>query len=104
MKFTNLERASEYKLGCEIADIIQDYGRDMAYIEQHIKQNYRLFKVIEKNKSNPLWRLTILFYFIFIILLVIAMPIKWLITGYQYYDSDSFVSKLQRKWYEKFNF
>ena len=48
-----------------------------------------------------LWRLSIPFYFIVWLLLVISMPFHWLFTGSFYYGCESGVIYFMRRWCSK---
>lgn len=55
-----------------------------------------------KVNHSMLWRLTFPFYFAFVFGSVLSiLPIKWIITGHFYYDSDTKFSKIIKKWSSK---
>lgn len=51
-------------------------------------------------KHNFLWRLTAPFFLLFCLLVIIAMPFKWLITGNRYL-SQKFLDTFYYRWQEK---
>lgn len=57
------------------------------------------WKKNDSETSNMWWRISIPFYFIYWLLMVILMPFKWLFTGKWYYDPDSRYIAPLRKWY-----
>lgn len=44
------------------------------------------------------WRLTVIFFILFILLLWITMPIKWMLTGHGRYGQKSIALKVYRFW------
>lgn len=65
---------------------------------------YRFIYHNSPKKQNPLFRLTVPFFLIYYILVVIAMPVKWIITGDKYYSNKNILLMFLKKWGEKLNF
>jgi hypothetical protein len=61
---------------------------------------FYFYKMPEKKKINPLWRLTIVFYLPYVLLLIIFNPFKWLLTG-QWGYGQKFLDKFHSKWVRK---
>ena len=61
---------------------------------------YYFYERIEKNKSAVLWRLTLPFFGIAFLSLVLFNPVKWIITGRWGYDQD-FLDKWFNSWGNK---
>lgn len=58
-----------------------------------------------KNKSNILYRMTILFYILWLIFVrIVIQPIKWLFTGTGYFSMDNPIYKFTVKWGRKIGF
>jgi len=82
------------------------YGIKLAYnqkreLEEIIKSlPYRHVEFIKKKKTNPLFRITAIFFLLFYLLLLIFWPIKWLATGCGY-DYKSKLIQFLKKWENK---
>lgn len=87
------------------ASLCRELKLDWSYkkkIEDFIIENgYRIYKEKIISKPNPIFRLTIPFYIILFVLMVIWMPLKWLVTGNWYYDTNGTIYLLFKKWQEK---
>lgn len=58
-----------------------------------------------KDKANFLYRLTILFYIVWIIFVrLVIQPLKWLFTGTEYFSMDNPIHKFTVKWGRKIGF
>lgn len=55
---------------------------------------------INKPSGNLLLRITVIFYFLFIILLVIAGCIKWLFIGVHYYKHNGKLMRFREDWHD----
>lgn len=85
-------------LGVELTDeqyrILSNRGRTYLYASRTRHK--------DKKASDGLFRLTIIFYFIWTVFLsFVIQPIKWLITGNVYFSTESWVYKFTIKWMRK---
>ena len=65
---------------------------------------YRFIEFTPAKKPKLIHRLTAAFYFIFYLLLVFNMPLKWLFTGNLYYNPKSRMFVFLRNWYSLLGF
>lgn len=63
------------------------------------------FTVIRYEKPEPvkpLWRLTILFYWLFLLaVLALVIPVKWLFTGKSYFSEKNWTYRVYAFWTKK---
>lgn len=63
------------------------------------------FTVIRYEKPEPvkpLWRLTILFYWLFLlVMLALVIPVKWLFTGKSYFSEKNWTYRVYAFWTKK---
>jgi len=86
----------------EIATALKNEGIDQAAkVAKILDERFTVLSFKPKEKQNPLWRLTILFFFLFFILVIVSFPFKYLITGVAQYRYESKVGKLYRNWMVK---
>ena len=92
-KFFN---ANDCPLNQEQKRVIYDYWRPYYKLE--------LYRYVggKNNYKGIGWRLTLLFYIIFcLIMLLFGLPINWLITGKKYLSSQTKLSIFTEAWYNK---
>ena len=59
----------------------------------------------EKDKANILYRMSILFYLLWVVLLrLVVQPLKWLITGDEYLNMNNPIYKFTIKWGRKLGY
>jgi hypothetical protein len=59
------------------------------------------YDVVDYKKPNPpsfVFRLTIAFYLLFCLCLILFMPFKWISTGSRYYSNEGLLMKIFKKW------
>jgi len=62
---------------------------------------YRFVEYKKPKKAPVLFRLTAPFYFIFVIIIHLYRPIKWIFTGNSYFEHDGKLVKFFTAWKEK---
>lgn len=98
MRLVRLEKAWSY----EIREVIEKNKPVSAYeTAELINQKFTVLKFSKKKEQNPLWRLTILFYFLFFVLIIFTFPFKYLLTGTAQYEFNSTLGKFYRAWQVK---
>ena len=65
---------------------------------------FSVIKYTEKEPVKPIWRLTILFYWIFCLLILLIHPVKWLLQGDMYFTERSVIYRLYNVWTKKLGF
>lgn len=82
---------------------LSEYQKDIIYdVIDHMP--YRIISFECNKKYNPLFRLTIPFYVIYFLLLLCAIPFKWIITGKTHYKYEGKFLKLLYKWQKVLSF
>lgn len=103
MKLSRLERASDYEIREWLDKKIQFTPYQKSLIND--REIFRLspfyfYKQPKKEKVSFWWRLTIVVYVFYWIILIILMPIKWMITGKSGYGRN-FLDKFHNVWVRK---
>ena len=89
----------------EIRDLLDkcigltDYQKD-----QLITTGWLPFHIIEYESPEPVkpvWRLTILFYWMFCLMLLLVIPLKWLLTGNRYFSEKHWIYNVYASWTKK---
>ena len=110
MKLARYKEASEYDVLNKIKTVLnkrQNFQMDYNTREElkEVLKHYKIFCWDGRVKQSPLWRLTIPFYLLFwVILIILIMPCKWLLTGTIYYEEDGWFLKFIRFWQIKLGF
>lgn len=105
MKLSRLKIASYYDVEKWLEKSLEltPYQKQKLHNEEIVRfSRFYFYEHKKENKVSVLWRLTIFFYLVYIILLVCFLPIKWLFTGKWGYG-DSFLYKFHYKWVHKLN-
>lgn len=105
MKLSNLTRASDHEVESWIIEKLRlnEYQRSKLREEEIVRFSHLYFyKPVKQNKVNVLWRLTILVWPVYIILLILTLPFKWMVTGEWGYGRN-FLDKFHYKWARKLN-
>ena len=104
MNITKLKPADNYEVQQWIEKNIVELT---AYQKQKITESemirfshFYFYKKRQKEKVFFLWRLTILFFPIYIILVYLSIPIKFLFTG-KWGLGSSFINNVHSKWTNK---
>ena len=102
MKFSRLRRADEYEFALWMKE--QEIITNQQYCEivnrEYLRfSGFKFYKKKELKKHNFLWRLTAPFYLVYCVLLIMAMPLKWMITGNRYLP-QKFLDNFHHKWEE----
>lgn len=102
MKLSYLKQASDYEVEKwleESLDLTQ-YQKEKLFNNEIVRfAPFYFYKVIEK-QTNFWWRLTILIYPIYWILLFSYLPINWIFTGKWGY-ARKFIDNFHSKWTNK---
>lgn len=104
MKLSQLQKASDY----DVQDWLEKSIRDLTpYQKQWIRNDelirfapFEFYQRPKKEKVNVLWRITILVFPIYILLLFLFSPIKWIVTGKWGYP-QKFFDNFHAKWLRK---
>jgi hypothetical protein len=107
MRLTNLEKASLYEVKKWLYDNLELqpdqkrklYDEDLGLIR---RSPFYFYKKAERIESSFLWRLTIVFVPIYILILIVLTPINFLITGKWGYG-QKFFDGFHAKWWRKMN-
>lgn len=55
-----------------------------------------------RNSANPLWRLTLPFFAVYLLLLiVVVLPVKWIVTGKAYFSGNNWLTRFNTNWYNR---
>ena len=102
MNLLRYRKIESYELRKILDDYIglTDYQKDKLL---HIDWlPFTVIKYEEPEAVKPIWRLTILFYWVYmLIMLLIIIPIKWLFTGKSYFSSKHWTYKIYAFWSKK---
>jgi hypothetical protein len=98
MSFTNTTKTTFHSLmrECDKNDHIGHYDR--VSITEFMHDNGY---VLIKHNSTPAklnWRFTLPLFILWLILIIIFMPIKWIFTGNFYYNYENNLMVTHRKW------
>lgn len=90
----------------EIRKVLNDYiGLTDYQKSKLIEIDWSPFSIIKYEKPEPvkpIWRFTILFYWIFLLMmLLLVIPIKWMLTGNRYFSAKNWHYKLYVYWTKK---
>lgn len=100
----NLIRYRELKL-YEVKQILDDYigltDDQRLKLRQIDRLPFSFVKYQKPEPVKPIWRLTILFYWVFVLILLLLLPIKWILTGNRYYPEKSWQYRLYIFWTKK---
>lgn len=103
MKISNLKRANDHEVEEWLVSQLDlnPYQKSRLREMEIVRFSSFYFYKREKDiKLNILWRLTIIFWVLYIVCLMIIVPIKWMITGKSYLGRnylDNYHYKWQRK-------
>lgn len=105
MKLTNLQHASDY----EVEDWLKKQLDLTPYQKEKLRDSelirfapFEFYKHRKQVKTSILWRLTIIFVPIYLLLLIISLPIKFVITN-QWGYGDKFYDNFHAVWWNKLN-
>ncbi len=103
MKLSNLERVHDHEVERWLIEKLQlnDYQKSKLHDSDLIRCSHLYFyKKSPKKSVSFLWRLSIIFFLPYYLLLVLFSPIKWIITGKGRY-SEKFFDNFHAKWIRK---
>lgn len=103
MKFSNLKQAFDLDVYKWLEEELQltPYQKERLRNEELIRFSpYFFYEKEDKKRISFLWRITIVFYFPYFILLCIFAPLKWVCTGNRYYGRK-FMDTFHNKWVRK---
>lgn len=87
MEFTNLKRASYYEVKEWLQNELELTGEQRRKIDDDFLRfsEFEIYKEVQTEKVNPLWRLTIFLFPIAFAILFVSQPFKMILTGkYKY--------------------
>lgn len=93
----------------EIRDLLDRYIGLTDYQKEKLVDTgwlpFHIIKYESPEPVKPVWRLTILLYWIFcLLMLLLVMPLKWLLTGKQYFSDKHWTYKVYAFWTKKLGF
>lgn len=100
MKFSNLKRADDFEVHKWLENELQltTYQKECLRNQELIRFSpFYFYRKENKNGLSMLWRLTILLYFPYVIVLIIVTLFKWLLTGNRYLGRN-FIDNFHNKW------
>lgn len=103
MKLTHLERASDYEVEKWLSEILAltPYQKSQIQEMELVRfSKFYFYRQPKKQKASFLWRLTIILYPIYLLLLVLFLPFKWMATGKWGYGRN-FIDNFHSKWVRK---
>jgi len=103
MNFSRLKRADDSEVEKWIKENINitDYGARRLVDEELIRFSpFKFYKKREIKKKNFLWRLTAPVFILYCIVMMFAIPFKWLFTGDRYLP-QKFLDGFHYRWIEK---
>ncbi len=102
MNFLGYKRVHAKDVAEELNERMEFSGYQRQKLEKALERfPYTFVQSPEKRKkSHPLFRLTLVFYPLFWLLLVFLMPVKWACSGNAYYNESSPGVKILTKWKE----
>lgn len=110
MKLIYLKKASDYEVEkwLEKKLDLSPYQREKMRDHEIVRFSMFSFYVKEtsedreKKKKNFLWRVTLIFWFIYVLLLIlVALPLKWIVTGNWGLQPGKFVENFHKPWARK---
>ena len=105
MNLTNLKPAADHEVQKWLEESLEltQYQKSLIYNNELIRWGpFDFYKDRNKEKSSGWWRLTLLLFPIYWILLIVAMPLKFIMTGKWGYN-QKFVDKYYHSWCRKLN-
>ncbi len=73
--------------------------RQQELLAEYIRcSSYHVVKYIQKEKSTLLWRMTGIFFLLYVLLFYIFSPLKWVLTGTAVYDQDGIIVRIYKNW------
>jgi hypothetical protein len=103
MKLSNLEKAPDYDVREWLEKELEltPYQKEKVYDKEIIRfAPFYFYQRVKPKKVSFLWRITIIFYIIYIIAIVLFLPFKWIFTGTWGYGSG-FIDNFHSKWVRK---
>lgn len=105
MKLSRLKQVNNYEVEEWLKDKLRltSYQKELLHQQEIVRFSpFTFFKPKQKEKVNWLWRLTLLFYSVFLLLLIICLPLTFIITGkWGYYGK---IETILYNWENKLNF
>ena len=105
MKLSKLKQVREHEIEDWLVDSLEltDYQRQKIRDEGIIRfSEYYFYKQRKEKKPSFLWRLTIVLYPLYIILLFLFLPIRYVFSGKTYYG-QKFLNDFHYPWINKLN-
>lgn len=66
---------------------------------------FSVIKYTQKEPVKPIWRLTILFYWLYcLIIILLITPVKWLLCGSTYLNEKNVIYRIYETWTKKLGF
>ena len=104
MKLHQLERASRYDVQKWLENNLRNLTPDQIYwlrTEDIVTYSpFYFYQQSKKNKTSVFWRLSLPFFLIYIILIIVFLPVKWIFSGRWGY-SQNFYDNFHAKWSRK---
>lgn len=103
MNLSRLKKASDYKVTEWLEEELKltPYQKQKIYDKELIRFSpFYFYEIKQKEKISFLWRLTILLFPIYYLIMLIGLPINMIITGKWGYSQD-FLEKFHYSWLNK---
>lgn len=104
MKLSQLEKASEFEVHKWLENSIVEltvYQKEKLIDDEIIRLSpFYFYKRPKKEKVSILWRLTLLIFPVYLLLIICLNPIKWIFTGKWGYG-QKFLDNFHSKWVRK---
>jgi hypothetical protein len=103
MKLSQLEKASNYHVENWLQEklALTPYQRSKMINDELIRFSpFEFYQRPKKEKVSVLWRLTLPLFPIYVLIIIIINPIKWMITGKWGYN-QKFFDNFHAKWTRK---
>lgn len=103
MRLSQLKRASGHEVEKWLKEELKltDYQKSLLFNEEIIRFSpFEFYERAQKEPASFLWRLTIVFFPAYFILLTVGLPIRFVVTGRWGY-SDKFYDNFHAKWIRK---
>ena len=106
MKLVNLKPASESKVEKYLIDKLNlsSYQKEKLIQGEVIRFSpFLIYERVDNPKTSILWRLTIVFYFLWLLLSVVFAAVRWVLFGRFYYNKTDRMYRVTDFWAKKLN-
>ena len=104
MNLLSYKKVTTSRLVSELARELSLNYSQQDRLSNFINSNYLVVEFTKKQKSNIFIRLTAPFFILFLILVFLLMPLRWLTKGKASYEYSGWVIRTVGKWKSLLNF